>query len=132
MAVLSFIVALVLLGMWSSRIAAALSGDIQGVLLGQDTLDVQAFDLGLIVPLAIFTGVTVLRRMAVGYLLSTVLAVKAVTMAAAILAMLLSAAAAEGSLEIAPFGFFAAVVIAALWLAVRMFAALPGRGPEVV
>jgi hypothetical protein len=132
MAVLSFIVALVLLGMWSSRIAAALSGDIQGVLFGQDTLDVQAFDLGLIVPLAIFTGVTVLRRMAVGYLLSTVLAVKAVTMAAAILAMLLSAAAAEGSLEIAPFGFFAAVALAALWLAVRMFAALPGRGPEVV
>ena len=116
MAVLSFIVALVLLGMWSARIAAALSGEIQGVLLGQDTLDVQVFDLGLIVPLAVY---------AAGYLLSTVLAVKAVTMAAAIDAMLISAWQVEGALEIPPFIFFSAVTIAALWLSIRMFRSLP-------
>jgi hypothetical protein len=125
MAVLSFIVALVLLGMWSARIAAALSGEIQGVLFGQDTLDVQVFDLGLIVPLAVYTGVQVLRRKAAGYLLSTVLAVKAVTMAAAIDAMLISAWQVEGALEIPPFIFFSAVTIAALWLSIRMFRSLP-------
>lgn len=130
MAALSFIVALVLTGMWSSRIAAALSGEVQGVLFGQDTLDVQVFDLGLIVPLAVFTGITVLQRRGIGYLLAVVLAVKAVTMAAAIAAMLISAWVIKGEFAAVPFAFFATVALAALLLAVRMFQTVskPGYG----
>jgi len=125
MALLSFIVAFALAGMWSTRIAEVLSGGIQGQLYGQDTLDVQALDLGLIVPLALFTGIAVLRRHAVGYLLAIVLAVKAVTMAAAIAAMLLSAWAQEGTLEIIPLAFFIAVLLAALRLTLHIFASIP-------
>jgi hypothetical protein len=125
-AVLSFIVAFVLLGMWSSRIAAVLSGEIQGQLFGQDSLDVQAFDLGLIVPLAVFTAVQVLRRKAVGYLLSVVLAVKAVTMAAAITAMLISAWTMEGRLELPPFLFFTFVSAVSLVLSFKMLTSIPG------
>jgi hypothetical protein len=121
MAVLCFVLALVLVGMWLARILSALSGEIQGVLLGQTTLVVQALDLGLIVPLALFTGVAAWRGSAAGYLLSSILAVKAVAMAAAICAMLLAAWAFEGKLEVAPLALFATAAAAAAWLGVRMY-----------
>lgn len=124
MAILSFLVAILLLGMWLGRIASAYGGDIQGLLDGQTTLVVQALDLGLIVPLALFTGVTAWRGSAVGYLLASTVVVKAFAMAAAISAMLLSAWAYEGTLEVAPLVIFAALAAAAVWLAIRMYGSL--------
>ncbi|GAB4537297.1 MAG: hypothetical protein Kow0063_23860 [Anaerolineae bacterium] len=124
MAVLSFLLAALLAFMWLARIISALGGDIQGVLHGQTTLVVQALDLGLIVPLALFTGVTAWRGSAVGYLLSATVVVKAFAMAAAICAMLLSAWAFEGRLEVVPLAIFAAAAGAALWLGMRMYRSL--------
>lgn len=121
MALLSFFFALLLVVMWLGRIIPALGGDIQGVLDGQTTLVVQALDLGLIVPLALFTGVTAWRGKAVGYLLSSAVVVKAFAMAAAICAMLLSAWAYEGTLEIPPLIIFGGGAAATLWLGVRMY-----------
>ncbi len=108
--------------MWLPLVLRSMGGDIEGVLLGQTTLVVQAFDLGLIVPLAVFTGVAILRRRPVGYLLSAVFVVKAVAMAGAITAMLLSAWKVEGRLEVPPFLFFGGATLFALWLLVRMYA----------
>ncbi len=122
MAVFSFLIALLLIGMWSQRIATGLSGDLEGAsLLGQLTLTVQVFDLGLIVPIALATGLMLLRKRPWGYLLATVLAVKGATMAAAICAMLLVAASVEGVVEWVPLGIFAAVAVASTWLGARMW-----------
>ena len=127
-AVLCFLLAALLLFMWLARILSALGGQIDGVLQGQTTLVVQALDLGLIVPLALFTGVAAWRGSAVGYLLSSVVVIKAVAMAAAICAMLLSAWAYEGRLEAVPLAVFAAVAGVAVWLALRMYRSLPPTG----
>lgn len=121
MAVLSFLMATLLVFMWLTRIISALGGEIQGILQGQTTFVVQALDLGLIVPLALFTGVTAWRGSAVGYLLSSTVVVKAFAMAAAICAMLLSAWAFEGTLEVVPFAIFATAAGATLWLGIRMY-----------
>ena len=121
MAALCITLAVVLTLMWTARIAAALGGEVDRMFFGQPTMTVQALDLGFIVPLAIFTGVTVLRRRPVGYLLSAVLVVKAVAMSAAISAMLLVAWSVEGTLEAVPLAFFAAVAAVSVWLGLRMF-----------
>jgi hypothetical protein len=122
MAILCFVLALALVGMWLRRIAAGLSGDLGGaMLLGQTTMVVQALDLGLIVPLAAFTGVTAWRGQPIGYLLSSVVVVKAVAMTSAICAMLLSAWAVEGHLALGGFTFFAAAALASCWLGIRMY-----------
>lgn len=123
MAIFCFLVGGLLVAMWSKRIHAGLTGDLAGAgLLGMPTLTVQALDLGLIVPLAVFTGAALRRSWPVGYLLAPVFAVKGVTMSAAICAMLLSAWAVEGKLELLPFAIFAAATLAAGALARRMFA----------
>ena len=134
MAVLCFLVAAILLFMWLTRILSALGGEIQGILQGQTTLVVQALDLGLIVPLALLTGVAAWRGSAVGYLLSSVVAVKAFAMAAAICAMLLSAWAYEGTLEVVPLAIFVAVAGASAWLGVRIYRSMlpaPSGGSQV-
>jgi hypothetical protein len=121
MGIFSLAVAALLIIMWLARVVAAMNGKIEGVLLGQTTLVVQALDLGLVVPLAIFTGVTALRRRRIGYLLSSVVVIKGVAMAAAICAMLIAAWIVEGALEIMPFVIFAAAAAVALWLAIRIY-----------
>jgi hypothetical protein len=128
MAILSFVLAALLLLMWLGRIVPALTGDVQGVLLGQTTLVVQALDLGLIVPLALFTGVTAWRGSAMGYLLSSTVVVKAFAMASAICAMLLVAWAYEGRLEVPPLILFGTAAAVSAWLAVRMFGSLEPSG----
>jgi hypothetical protein len=127
MAILAFLLAGLLVLMWLGRIIPALGGEIDGVLLGQTTLVVQALDLGLIVPLAIFTGVAAWRGSALGYLLASVVAVKAFAMACAICAMLIVAWIYEGRLEVPPLLIFGAAAVAAGWLGVRMFRSLQPR-----
>jgi len=121
MGIFSLAMAALLIIMWLARIAAAMNGKIEGFLLGQTTLVVQALDLGLVVPLAVFTGVTALLRRRIGYLLSSVVVIKGVAMAAAICAMLIAAWIVEGALEIVPFVIFAAAAAVALWLAFRIY-----------
>lgn len=118
-------VALLLTGMWTMRIATGLSGDLAGAgLLGMPTLTVQAMDLGMLVPLAVATAVLVLKRRPWGYLLSCVFAVKGVTMAGAICAMLVSAAIVEGALEVVPFAIFGTATVAAGVFAFKIFGSL--------
>ncbi len=113
----SIAIGLLLVVMWLGLITSALGGEIDGALLGQTTFVVQALDLGIIVPLALFTAGLVLRRRALGFLLAPALMVKAVTMAAAICAMLIFAWRVEGTLEVVPFAIFACAGAASSWLA---------------
>lgn len=122
MAVYSALMGLMLVGMWVPRIATGLSGDVEGAgLLGTPTLSVQALDLGIIVPLALATAVLTWRRGPWGYLLAAVFSVKAVTMAGAICAMLISAALVEGTLEVGPFAIFGSSTLVAAFIAWRIF-----------
>jgi hypothetical protein len=121
MGLFSLAMAALLIVMWLARVIPAMGGKIEGVLLGQTTLVVQALDLGLVVPLALFTGVTALRRRPIGYLLSAVVVVKGTAMAAAICAMLILAWIVEGALEIIPLIVFAATAAVAVWLGLRIY-----------
>lgn len=122
MAIFSAIMGLQLIGMWTVRIYDGLSGDIAAAgLMGTPTLAVQALDLGMLVPLALATAVLVWRRTAWGYLLATVFAVKGVTMAGALVAMLVSAAMVEGSAEVGPLAVFGTATVVAAGLAVLVF-----------
>ncbi|HET6351061.1 MAG TPA: hypothetical protein VFG89_02875 [Coriobacteriia bacterium] len=107
LAVVCAVMALMLVAMWAQRIAAAMRGDVVTAgFEGMPTLSVQAMDLGMIVPLALATAALAWARRPWGYLLGPVFAVKGVTMAGAICAMLVSAAFVEGSLEVGSFAIF--------------------------
>jgi hypothetical protein len=122
MAIFSWVMAALLTLMWLKRIYAGITGDwASAALLGETTMVVQAMDLGMLIPVAVFTGFAAWRARPIGYLLCLVFVVKSVTMTAAIAAMLLSAWAAEGTLEIAPFAMFAAATLVSLWLGIRMY-----------
>lgn len=122
MAILSITMGVLLLLMWTQRIASGLAGDPSGgMLLGSTTMVVQALDLGLIVPLALFTGLMAWRGQAIGYLLSSIVVVQMVAMAAAISAMLLSASVATGVLEVVPLAIFGGTALAASALGVQMY-----------
>lgn len=125
MAILCAIMSLALVAMWLQRIVAGLGGDLAtAMLLGQTTMVVQALDLGIVVPLSVLTAVTAWRGRPIGYLLSSVFVVKAVAMAAAICAMLISAWVVEGRPDAGGFAFFGAAAVAASWLGVRMYASV--------
>lgn len=128
LAVFAVVMSALLLAMWVPRIVAGIAGDPAAAgLLGTPTLTVQALDLGLVVPLALATAALVWRRHRVGYLLGALFLVKAVTMAAAIVAMLVSAWIVEGKLEVVPFAIFATATILAGVLAAKVLLAVPAR-----
>jgi hypothetical protein len=126
--VLSTLIGLLLIGMWAPRLAAVIGGDLDGVLLGQTTLVVQVLDLGLIVPLAAATAVLVHRRRPVGYLLAAAIVVKGLSMATAIVAMVLVGWRIEGTLEVGGLVTFTTIALACLVLTVYVLRSI--TGPE--
>jgi hypothetical protein len=85
-----FLIAAFLLLNWVGRIIlpSLTSGEPPANLESYTTLVIQALDLGVIVPAAILTGILLLQRKALGYLLASVVLIKGMTMAAAITAMI--------------------------------------------
>jgi hypothetical protein len=84
---LMFLVGGFLLMTWLGRIVPPLLQGETPVLENTTTLVIQAMDLGLIVPLAILSGVQLLRRSAWGYLLASVTLLKGVTLGLGVSAM---------------------------------------------
>ncbi len=122
------VMSLLLVAMWVPRIVAGIAGDPVGAnLLGTPTLTVQALDLGLVVPLSLATAVLVWRRHRAGFVLGALFTVKAVTMAGAIVAMLVSAWIVEGAAEVVPLALFGAATAFAGVLVVRVLATVPDR-----
>jgi hypothetical protein len=72
---------------WLGRIIGPLLQNSTPALENTTTLVIQSMDLGVIAPLAIVAGVLLLRRSAWGYLLASVLVMKAITMGLAVSAM---------------------------------------------
>ena len=84
---LMFLVGGFLLLAWLGRIVSPLLQGETPVLENTTTLVIQAMDLGLIVPLAILSGILLLRRSAWGYLLASVTLLKGVTLGLGVSAM---------------------------------------------
>jgi hypothetical protein len=110
--------------MWLPLIARTAASVPVPELAGGTTLVVQAFDLGFLVPLGLFTAATVHRRLAAGYVLAAIVAVKGIAMGCAIAAMLLFEGSATGTWQAPPIVLFAGVAIGATMLAFRMFGAI--------
>lgn len=118
-------IALLLVGMWVPMIGEVIGGQLEGTLLGQTTLVVQALDLGIVVPLAVTTVMLTWRRRPAGHLLAAVVVVKGLAMATAICAMLVSAWYVEGELDVAGLAVFAVVTVASLVLLAAVYRAIP-------
>jgi hypothetical protein len=119
--------AILLGGMWVPLIAGTLTATSVPQLYGGTTLVVQAFDLGVLVPLGLFTAVTVYRRLPVGYLLSAVVIVKGASIALGIVAMLVVEWLTTGEPQLPPIIIFGLTSIAGLAIAVRMYRAIDTR-----
>ncbi len=132
---LSAFMALLLGGMWLPMILASWDQAVVEPLDGATTLVVQALDLGLLVPLGIFTAVLVWQRLSAGYVLASLVVVKAVAMPAAIVAMLVVEAAATGEVAVAPMALFAATAMAAAAIGWRVYGSIrpaPTTGPAAL
>ncbi len=76
---------------WLGKIAPTLSGNTVPVGLEHyTTLVIQGMDLGFVVPVAFLSGTLLMRRHPFGYILSTVMIFKGVTMLASITAMIVN------------------------------------------
>jgi hypothetical protein len=125
-AVVSAVMAILLVVMWAARIAAGLAGDLEAAgLHAETTLVVQALDLGLLVPTTALIAALAWGRTAIGQVLAAIYVVTSVAMSAAIVAMLLSAGIVEGSFELPPIAIFGTFLIATLALAIRMYRPTP-------
>jgi hypothetical protein len=122
LAVLNTAMAGLLTLLWVQRVATALGGDlVAGGLTSETTMTTQALDLGLLVPTSVFIAVLAWRRSAAGYVLATAYSVTFVAMASAIVGMLLSAWAVEGTLELPPVAIFGLAAAAAVAIGLRMY-----------
>ena len=127
----SVLVVVVLAGLWLPRILGTLGGETTDELQGATTMVVPAFDLGLLVPLAVFTGLAVWRRLAIGYVLAIIILVKGIFMAFAIDAMLLVEWQVTDELAAPPILVFFVIAILSLALGVRAVRSI-GTGARVL
>jgi hypothetical protein len=113
--------AILLAAMWLPLIARTLVETTVPELYGGMTLVVQAFDLGFLVPLGLFTAVTVYRRLPVGHLLSAVVVVAGASIALGIVAMLVVEWLTTGEPQLPPILIFSVTSVAGLAIAVRIY-----------
>lgn len=75
------------------------------------TLVIQAIDLGFIVPVAFLSGIMIIKRRALGYLLSSVIIMKGITMGTAITAMIIGQALAGAKMSLVDVAMFPVINI---------------------
>ena len=130
-ALLNVSMALLLTVMWMGRIATALGGDLVGAAFyGETTMVVQALDLGLVIPTALFAAYLVMRRSQAGYALAAAFAVTFIAMSAAIVAMLLSAGVVNGEFALPPIATFGAFIALSALVALRIYGGVQLTGVE--
>jgi hypothetical protein len=104
--------------LWLGRIVPSLVGGAPPAgLESYSTLFVQAGDLGLVVPLAILSGVFLLARQSAGYLLAGVLLVQSATFGLALVSMMITMAVSGTALapiEVLFFGVVTVVCVAGM------------------
>jgi hypothetical protein len=88
------------------------------------TLVIQALDLGIIAPAATLTGILLLRRAPLGYLLCSVVLILTFSMGAALLAMIVGQMLAEVQVDLAAGVIFSVLAISGMSLAVWMLGSI--------
>jgi hypothetical protein len=116
--------AVLLGGMWLPLIATTFDATSVPQLNGGTTLVVQAFDLGLLVPLGLFTAVTVQRGLVAGYVLSAIVVVKGMAMGAGIASMLIVEWSTTGVSQLPPIVIFAGISVVSAILASRVYGSI--------
>lgn len=116
-------VAFMLTMLWLGKIIPALlNGGVPAGLEHYTTLVIQAMDLGIIIPAAILAGVLLIKRNTYGYLLTSIIMVKEMTMLTALTAMIISQVVAGvklGVVEMILFPLFNLVAVYCLYLLLR-------------
>jgi hypothetical protein len=109
--------------LWLGKIAPSIfNGAVPVGLEHYTTLVIQGMDLGIVVPTAILSGILLIRRKPFGYLLSSVLIIKFITMLTSISAMLINQALNSVKMsivEIIIFPMFNLVTVLALILLLK-------------
>ncbi len=126
----SVAVVIILAGLWLPVVVGTWGVAVVDELQGASTLVVPVFDLGLLVPLAIFTGLAVRSMLPLGYLLASMVLVKGASMALAIASMLIVEADITGELALPPLLVFSVLALVSLALgarALRSIEAVPPR-----
>jgi hypothetical protein len=125
---------LLLAMLWLRRVAEGLTAGVDGLLLGETTMTVQALDLALMVPISAAVALGAWRGTDLGLLAGAAFSVTFTAMTAAITSMLVSAWAVEGEPEAAPLAIFGLATAAGVWLGVRAFRSVhaEARAPRTV
>ena len=130
---LNVAIATLLTLLWAQRIAVALAGELEAAsLYGETTMVVQALDLGLVVPAALLVSFLVWRHSPAGYAIAAAHVVASIAIAAAILAMLISAGLVEGAVEIPPLLIFGAYTLLAGLIGLRIYRSAGSRDADRV
>jgi hypothetical protein len=119
--------AILLAILWLPLLGRTLTATQVPELAGGTTLVVQAFDLGLLVPLGLFTAWTTWRRLPVGVLLASIVVVKGAAMGLGIAAMLLVEAVATEVVQPIPIALFLATALVSGLLGRRVYGSIGGR-----
>lgn len=124
-----FFVAFAIGMLWLGRIAPSISsGAVPVGLEHYTTLVIQGMDLGIVVPTAVLSGVLLIKRKPFGYLLSSVIILKSITMTTAISAMIINQAI-EGIqmnlVEVVVFPLFNILAIVCMVLLIKNIVYLP-------
>jgi len=102
--------------MWLKIIVSPiLAGIVPEQLEHYTTMPIQALDLGFIVPASVLAGLLILKRKPLGYLLSSVLIIKGITLLTAITAMIIGQAAAGIKVDLATMIIFPVFDLAACY-----------------
>ncbi|MRN54495.1 hypothetical protein [Paenibacillus monticola] len=116
-------IAFMILMLWLGKIInPLLSGTVPEGLEHYSTLVIQALDLAIVVPVATVTGILLIRRQPIGYLMAAVVIFKAVTLLTAISAMLVAMVVAGeevSSAELVIFPVFNVGVIVCMIILLR-------------
>jgi hypothetical protein len=118
-----FFIAIMLGLLWLGKLMPTiLNGTIPVGLEHYTTLVIQAMDLGFIVPIAIISGVLLLKRKAFGYLFTSIIIIKAITMLTSITAMMLNSylsGVVVNYIEVAVFSAFNFLAIIAFIILIK-------------
>lgn len=103
--------------MWLKRIVPPLlNGTLPIGIEHYTTLPIQALDLGFIVPTAIISGILTVKKKSLGYLLSSVMTVKCITMLTAITAMIIGQSLAGIRMSFVEIAIFPAANLIVIYL----------------
>jgi hypothetical protein len=114
--------ALMLSGMWLTRIIPALSPNIQPFgLESYHTLPIQAMDLGFIVPLTLFSTYYLFKKRPIGYALTAILLFKGAALFTAVATMAIVQGFMDESVNFVEIGIFLSLTIVAIYIMIIFF-----------